>query len=114
MNSTMAESPIERRRDARYHARFVVRFANRRDAARALESFSTNFSVGGLCLRSTSSHRVGESLRIDLIAGKEELHLDGVVAWIRRDALGVRFVNVALPDRERLEALATRLDDDGR
>jgi Tfp pilus assembly protein PilZ len=105
----MADPSNERRRDARYHARFVVRFAKETDAARAFDTFSTNVSAGGLCLRSAAPHAVGEMLKIDLTAGDEALSLDGQVAWVRRDTVGVRFVNVRLPDRERLEALVERL-----
>jgi Tfp pilus assembly protein PilZ len=105
----MTEPTDERRRDPRYTARLVVRFAKPQDAARAFEAFSMNLSAGGLCLRSTVRHELGETLRIELDAGPDQLSLDAVVAWVRRDTMGVRFVNVRLPVRERLEALVERL-----
>ena len=92
----------------------MIRFAKTSDAARAFDTYSTNFSAGGLCLRSAVPHSVGERLKIDLTAGEERFSLEAVVAWVRRDTMGVRFVNVPLPDRERLEALVARLQSGRR
>jgi len=105
----MADPSNERRRDPRHHARLVVRFGRQRDAAKAFDTYSTNVSAGGLCLRSISHHEVGECLQLDLTAGEERFTLEGVVAWVLRDTMGVRFVNVRLSDRERLEALVEQL-----
>lgn len=111
----MVEPPDERRRDARYHARFVVRFAGKSEARRALEAFSANISAGGLCLRSSVPHQVGEALQLELELSAEEQHLEleGVVAWVRRDTMGVRFVNLSVADRERLLELSGRLASRG-
>ena len=48
-------------------------------------------------------------MQLDLTAGEERFTLEGVVAWVLRDTMGVRFVNVRLSDRERLEALVEQL-----
>ncbi|MEW5739615.1 MAG: PilZ domain-containing protein [Myxococcota bacterium] len=99
----------ERRQDARYAARFDVRFARTKDAARALNAFSTNFSAGGLCVRATHSYELGEALKIDVTIEGFTYSLDGVVAWVRGEAVGVRFVNVRPEVRERLEGVARTL-----
>jgi uncharacterized protein (TIGR02266 family) len=96
----------ERRQDARYSARFDVRFARSTDAARAFNAFSTNFSAGGLCIRTSHAHEVGEALKIDVTIEGFTYSLDGVVAWVRHDAVGVRFVNVRPEVREQLERVA--------
>lgn len=106
------ESPVQvddaddRRRDQRFHARFDVRFSRVADAARALNAFSLNFSAGGLCIRSSASYSVGDLLKLDVSIGDEQLALDGVVAWARGGAVGVRFVNVSAELRTRLEHIA--------
>jgi len=99
----------ERRGASRYQARFDVRFSRLSDAAKAFNAFSVNFSAGGLCLRSKALHQVGELLQLDLTIGPDQFALEGVVAWIRADALGVRFVNVRPALRERLDAVARTL-----
>jgi len=104
----------ERRTDIRYNARFDVRFRGTDDAAQAFQVFSENFSPGGLCLRTRASRSVGEGLRIDLAIGDEQFALEGVVAWVHRDAIGVRFVNLSTRLRERLEEIARGLDEEGQ
>lgn len=103
----------ERRLDARYAARFDVRFARATDAARALNSFSINFSAGGLCLRVSQSYRVGEPLKVDVTIEDDTYAIEGVVAWVRGDALGVRFVNLRPEQRTHLEAVARSLEEGG-
>jgi uncharacterized protein (TIGR02266 family) len=99
----------ERRSDPRYSAHFDVRFSRARDAARALNAFSINFSSGGLCLRSATAHSLGESLTLSLSVEDEQFELEGVVSWVRGDAVGVRFVNVKPAVRARLERVGRLL-----
>ncbi len=101
----------ERRRQARYGALFDVRFALAADAARALNAWSVNFSSGGLCVRSKSAFGVGEVVALSLTIEGEQFDLEGVVAWVRGEAVGVRFVNVRPAVRERLEVVARSLSD---
>ncbi len=91
-------------------AKFDVRFRDEVDAARAFNAFSINFSAGGLCIRSKGSHRVGELLRLDLTIGDEQFALECVVAWVRGDALGVRFVNIPTQLREQLDSVAQKVE----
>lgn len=105
----MGSGDLDRRQDARYAARFDVRFARTTDAARALNAFSTNFSAGGLCLRARDAYQLGEALKLDVTIEGFTYALDGVVAWVRGDAVGVRFVNLRPEVRERLEAVARSL-----
>lgn len=105
----MSSQGAERRREVRYSARFDVRFGKATDAARALNAFSVNFSSGGLCLRSKSPHELGESLKLDLTIEGQAFSIDGVVAWIRGEAVGVRFVNLHPQVRARLEEVARLL-----
>jgi len=99
----------ERRTESRYAARFDVRFSRTTDAARALNAFSSNFSAGGLCLRAHQAYELGEALKLDVTIEGFTYSLDGVVAWMRGDAVGVRFVNVRPEVRERLESVARTL-----
>ena len=99
----------ENRVDPRFAAHFDVRFTRSVDASRALNAFSVNFSAGGLCLRSQNPLPVGELIALELSIEDELFHLDGVVAWVRGDAVGVRFVNVSPTVRERLQAVARQL-----
>jgi uncharacterized protein (TIGR02266 family) len=99
----------DRRIDSRYAARFDVRFTRSKDAARALNAFSTNFSAGGLCLRAHQAYELGEALKLDVTIEGYTYSLDGVVAWMRGDAVGVRFVNLRPEIRQRLETVARTL-----
>ena len=103
----------ERRTDPRYTAHFDVRFSRATDAAKALNAFSLNFSSGGLCLRSKTPYALGESLSLSLAVEGEQFELDGVVSWIRGEAVGVRFVNVKATVRARLEDVARVLATKG-
>ena len=107
------EGGAERRRETRFGTRIDVRFARLADAARALNAFSLNFSAGGLCLRTKVPHELGERLEIDVTVEGHQFQLEGEVAWVRGEAMGVRFVNVRPPDRERLEAVARALEARG-
>jgi hypothetical protein len=98
--------PNERRDGRRIQARFDVRFREEAEAARAFNLYSVNFSAGGLCLRSHTQHTVGELLRLDLTIGEHQFAVDAVVAWVRGDAVGARFVNVPGQVQERLDAVA--------
>jgi uncharacterized protein (TIGR02266 family) len=83
-----------------------------REAARALNAFSINFSAGGLCVRTSTPYAVGEALSMSLEIEGSLFELEGVVSWTRGDAVGIRFVNVRPSVRAQLEqvarALATR------
>ncbi len=76
------------------------------DAAEALNTFSLNFSAGGLCLRTKNPHAVGDRIALSLNIEGETFELIGAVAWARADVLGIRFEGVAPQDRLRLEAVA--------
>ena len=103
----------ERRTDPRYTAHFDVRFARATDAARALNAFSINFSSGGLCVRSKTPYALGEALSLSLTVEGETFELEGVVSWMRGEAVGVRFTNVKAGVRARLEKVARVLSTKG-
>jgi Tfp pilus assembly protein PilZ len=103
----------ERRQKSRVRAKFDVRFRDEADAARAFSAFSVNFSAGGLCIRTKGVYTAGEQLHLDLSIGDEQFALECVVAWVRGDALGVRFVNVPNQLREQLEGVARRYEQPG-
>lgn len=102
-------SGSERRTDPRFAAHFDVRFSRASDAARALNAFSVNFSAGGLCLRSRTTYAPGEALALSLTVEGALFELEGVVSWVRGDAVGVRFVNLQPAVRARLEKFARAL-----
>lgn len=110
---TLPMTSGERRIDPRFTAHFDVRFSRASDAARALNAFSINFSSGGLCLRSKAHYSLGEALSLSVTVEGELFELEGVVAWVRGEAVGVRFVNLKAPVRQRLEAVARLLSTRG-
>ena len=106
-------SGSERRTDPRYTAHFDVRFSRASDAARALNAFSINFSSGGLCLRSKTPYALGEALSLSVTVEGELFELEGVVSWVRGEAVGVRFTSVKPAVRARLEKVARLLSTRG-
>ncbi len=106
MNDKALFRNSERRRDVRIGAKVAVRFRALADAAKALNTFSVNFSAGGLCLRTKTPHALGEKVQLGLSVEGESFELQGVVAWVKADVIGLRFENVAPKDRERLERVA--------
>lgn len=103
-------SAAERRHEPRLPGRLEVRFSLASQAARALRAYSLNFSMGGLCLKPHGAYPVGTELRLTLQIQDQGFELDAVVAWVREGAIGVRFIQVDEPARERLQAL---IDDGG-
>ncbi|MBX7101967.1 MAG: PilZ domain-containing protein [Myxococcaceae bacterium] len=99
----------DRRREQRVQAKVEVRFTAVKDAARALNAFSINFSAGGLCLRTKTPRTLGERLQLGLTIDGQQFDLAGTVAWIKGDAIGVRFEEVGPKDRDRLERVARSL-----
>ncbi len=96
----------ERRRDPRIGARFDVSFRSAVDAAKAFKTFSVNFSAGGLCLRTTRPHAIGEVVQLHVAVDGQDFELKGTVQWARADVVGVRFIELQPDQRVRLEELA--------
>jgi len=96
----------DRRKDPRIGAKVGVKFSVQADAAKALNTFSVNFSAGGLCLRTRIPHETGDRLALTITIESEIFELKGVVAWVRADVIGIRFEDVSQRDRERLEDVA--------
>ena len=103
----------ERRRDPRVGARFEVGFSSAADAAKAFKTFSVNFSAGGLCLRSSKPHAVGEVVQLHLVVEGEDFELQGTVQWSRAGVVGVRFVDLQPEVRERLREVARVMIENG-
>ena len=99
----------DRRRDVRIGAKVAVKFHALADAAKALNTFSVNFSAGGLCLRTKVPHANGDKLQLTITIDEEVFALKGIVAWVRADVVGIRFEDVTPKDRERLERVAKAL-----
>lgn len=95
----------DRRQFERVPVRIEVRFAKADQAARALRAYSLNFSVGGLCLKTQKAYEVGDRLKLAMTVEGQDFAVDGVVAWVRSGAIGVRFENVTEENRLRLEQL---------
>jgi len=102
-------SGADRREFERVSARIEIHFRSPQDAARSLKAFSLNFSAGGVCIRTKRAYTVGEKLQVLMKVGGEPYELSGMVAWVRPEAVGVRFHEVSAPDRARLEALVREL-----
>ena len=101
----------QQRQWPRVTARFDVRFGRVEDAARALRAYSVNASAGGLCIRTQRGYAVGQRVHVELDAGGEHFALQAVVAWVRDEdeAIGVRFVDMADADRQRLQRVLAAL-----
>lgn len=99
----------ERRNDPRYAARVEVNFISATDAAKAFRAWSMNFSTGGLCLRMKQEREVGDRFHVSLTIEGEPFEIEAVVAWARGDTVGLRFLNLATHDRDRLESVAKSL-----
>jgi uncharacterized protein (TIGR02266 family) len=103
----------ERRRDPRVGARFEVAFKSPQDAAKAFRTFSVNFSAGGLCLRSSKPHAVGEVVELHVQVDGQDFELKGTVQWARAGVVGVRFVDLPPEVRERLSEVARTMIANG-
>lgn len=101
--------PANRRTEERISARFAVRFAQSQDAARALRAYSLNLSAGGLCLRTRRAYDLGAQVQLAMEIGGEAFNLVGVIAWVRDEAIGVRFINMREEDRVRLQRVLETL-----
>jgi len=99
----------ERRVHPRVEAKVEVRFGSLTDAAKNLSAFSVNFSAGGVCLKTQVPRAMGERLSLSLTIEDQHFDLSGQVAWLHKDAVGVRFVDVTPNDRDRLETVARSL-----
>jgi uncharacterized protein (TIGR02266 family) len=109
MSTEGAQGRQERRSYPRIPARIEIHFAHPEDAARTLRAYSLNFSAGGLCVRTKRPYVVGARLQLALQVDGDAYALEGVVAWVRGGAIGVRFENVTPGDHRRLTALASTL-----
>lgn len=99
----------ERRRETRFPVQFEVRFAASAQAARAFRAYSLNFSVGGLCLKTSRTYEVGEPLHLRMTVEGQQFEVEATVAWVRKGAIGVRFENLSEEEQARLEALKASL-----
>lgn len=99
----------ERREDVRIGAHVEVKFQAVAQAAKALSTFSVNFSAGGLCLRTKAVHAKGDRLALTITIAEDVLDLQGVVAWVKADVIGIRFVDLTPVARQRLEQVAKAL-----
>jgi uncharacterized protein (TIGR02266 family) len=95
----------ERRNETRHHARFDVRFHSVLDAAKAFNTFSTNFSAGGLCILAKAPLPVGEPLALSVTINSVVFNLEGEVVWSKGNALGVRFTRLSSEVRSQLQRL---------
>src|SRR5688572_15398873 len=100
-------SGAERRTEERLPLHVEVRFEEVSQAQRAMKTFTTNVSAGGLCLRTQHAYPIGHRLALTLTVEGHTFRLLGQVAWTRAEAVGVRFIEVGEKDRELLKRLMT-------
>jgi uncharacterized protein (TIGR02266 family) len=108
-SQTEEKQGVERRKNERISTRIEVHFKAPPDAARALRAYSLNFSIGGLCIKTGRQYEVGEKLALNLKVAGQEFNIEAAVSWLRPGAVGVRFIDVPVKDRARLEELMSTL-----
>jgi PilZ domain-containing protein len=100
--------------DLRRHQRFPVHFHSVFSGPKFSESVGTivNLSEGGCCVETDSQVYTGIQLSLRLhVPGEESpIRIDqAAVRWSRGRELGVGFITVASPHKERLGQLLARL-----
>jgi hypothetical protein len=100
--------------DLRRHQRFPVHFHSLLSGPKLSESVGTivNLSEGGCCVETDSRVYTGIQLALRLHVPEEEtpIRIDqAAVRWNRGREIGVGFITVAPPHKERLEQLLERL-----
>ena len=103
--------------DLRRHQRFPVHFHSVFSGPKFSESVGTivNLSEGGCCVETDSQVYTGIQLSLRLhVPGEESpIRIDqAAVRWSRGRALGVGFITVVPPHKERLGQLLARLKQD--
>ncbi|HKC93984.1 MAG TPA: PilZ domain-containing protein [Nitrospira sp.] len=105
--------------DLRRHQRFPVHFHSVLSGPKLSESVGTivNLSEGGCCVETDSQVYTGIQVALRLhVSGEESPILieQAAVRWTRGHELGVGFITVAPPHKERLSQLLERLKRDQR
>jgi hypothetical protein len=100
--------------EVRRNQRFLVDFHSVFSGPTLSESFGTiaNLSEGGCCVLTDSQVYAGIQLTLHLHVPDEAspIHIEkAAVRWNRGPELGVGFITVAPPHRERLDQLLARL-----
>jgi hypothetical protein len=105
--------------DLRRHQRFPVHFHSLLSGPKLSESVGTivNLSEGGCCVETDSQVYTGIQLALRLHVPGEETPIrieQAAVRWNRGREIGVGFINVPPPHKERLDQLLERLKRDQR
>ena len=105
--------------DLRRHQRFPAHFHTLLSGPRLSESVGTivNLSEGGCCVETDSQVYTGIQVALRLHVHGEESPIlieQAAVRWTRGRELGVGFITVAPPHKERLGQLLERLKRDQR
>lgn len=100
--------------DLRRHQRFPVHFHAVLSGPKLSESSGTvmNLSEGGCCIDTDSQVYTGIQivLVLNVAGGETAIRIDkAAVRWNRGHELGVGFITVSPPDKERLGELLARL-----
>jgi hypothetical protein len=103
--------------DLRSHHRFPVRFQSVFSGPKLNESFGTmvNLSEGGCCIATDSQVYTGIQLALRINVQNEPAPIrieQAAVRWNRGGEIGVGFITVAPPDRERLNHLILRVKEE--
>ena len=100
--------------DLRRHHRFPVHFQSVFSGPKLNESFGTmvNLSQGGCRIQTDSQVYTGIQITLRLHVPNEDAPIrveQAAVRWNREGEIGVGFITVAPPDRERLSHLIERV-----
>ena len=103
--------------DLRRHQRFPVHFQSVLSGPKLNESFGTmvNLSEGGCRVQTDSQVYTGIQLTLRLHVPNEDAPIrieQAAVRWNREGEIGVGFITVAPPDRERLNDLILRVKEE--
>ena len=102
--------------DLRRHQRFPVHFHTLLSGPKLSESSGTvtNLSEGGCCVETNSQVYTGIqiALVLQVSGGEAAIHIEkAAVRWSRGHELGVGFISMSPPDKERLVKLIARLKE---
>jgi hypothetical protein len=113
MASEPSGTGSNRRIEERLEARLAIRFGDSSLLADAVQTYSANVGMGGLCVAVTRIYQPGDVVQIRIDLAEESYPMQAVVAWARPGFIGLRFQPSA-PEHRKTITLIKKLMDGRR